>query len=151
MLYRLKDLREYGFDYEIQQRQIAEFLNISQPAYSQIETGDRMPTLKQIYLLSNFYNTNIDYILNLTNKKIKTDYHEFDLKVFGDNIKDFRINDLKISQSKLAKELNVSQDTIAVCERKERLIPVRCAINISIKYNISIDYLFGKTNNKFIK
>lgn len=150
MLKRLKELREYGFDYEIQQREIADLLNITQPAYSQLETGDRRPTFKQIYILANYYHVNIDYILELGNKKKILNNEKLDIVMFGQKLKDFRINELKISQAKMSKDLNVSQDTIAVCERGERLIPIRCAINIGKKYKLSLDYLCNRSDNKFI-
>ncbi len=50
----------------------------------------------------------------------------------------------------MAKELNVFQDTIAVCERGKRLIPIRYAMNIGKKYKLSLDYLCNRCDNKFI-
>ncbi|MBQ7136774.1 MAG: helix-turn-helix transcriptional regulator [Bacilli bacterium] len=63
---RLKDLRE---DRDLFQKDIAEFLDMSQTGYSKYEVGTNdIPTdiLKKLAL---FYNTSIDYILGLTNIK----------------------------------------------------------------------------------
>ena len=69
---RLKDLRE---DRDLFQKDIAEFLDMSQTGYSKYEVGTNdIPTdiLKKLAL---FYNTSIDYILGLTN--IKEPYPNF--------------------------------------------------------------------------
>ncbi len=63
---RLRDLRE---DRDLLQKDIAEFLNMSQTGYSkyEVETND-IPTdiLKK---LASYYNTSIDYLLCLTDER----------------------------------------------------------------------------------
>lgn len=66
MYRRLRDLRE---DCDKTQREIAQIIGMSQTGYSQYELGKNdIPTsiLKKLAL---FYNTSIDYILELTNEK----------------------------------------------------------------------------------
>lgn len=63
---RLKDLRE---DRDIPQREIAALLNIKQNTYSQYENEQRQIPIDALILLSEFYNTSVDYILELTNQK----------------------------------------------------------------------------------
>ena len=60
---RLKSLRE---DRDITQREIAELLNCKQNTYQQYETGKRQIPLDALKNLAIFYNTSIDYILELT-------------------------------------------------------------------------------------
>ena len=66
MYKRIRDLRE---DRDMNQTDIAKILGMSQTGYSkyEVETND-IPTeiLKKLAL---FYNTSVDYILGLTNKK----------------------------------------------------------------------------------
>ena len=65
-LKRLKDLRE---DKDQKQIAIAELLNITRQQYSLYETGKRDLPLELAIILSDFYNTSIDYIVGKTNIK----------------------------------------------------------------------------------
>ena len=61
---RLKDLRE---DCDLTQKEIAEFLGMSQTGYSKYETGENdIPTIILIKL-ADYYNTSTDYLLGRTN------------------------------------------------------------------------------------
>ena len=62
-MYRIKDLRE---DRDLSQKTIAEFLNMTQQQYSNIETGKCDITGERIILLAKYYNVSTDYILGLT-------------------------------------------------------------------------------------
>ena len=66
---RLKDLRE---DVDLTQTQLAKIINMSQTGYSQYETGTNDIPTKILIKLALFYDTNIDYILGVTD--IKTPY-----------------------------------------------------------------------------
>lgn len=64
---RLKNLRE---DNDLTQTQIAQYLNISQVAYSYYEIGKRSIPLDIIIELANFYKTSVDYLLYRTDISI---------------------------------------------------------------------------------
>ena len=59
---KLKELRE---EYNISQKEIAEFLNIKQNTYSQYETDKRQLPIDVLIKLSKFYKVTTDYILGL--------------------------------------------------------------------------------------
>ena len=64
MYQRLRDLRE---DCDLTQKEIAEFLGMSQTGYSKYETGENdIPTIILIKL-ADYYNTSTDYLLGRTN------------------------------------------------------------------------------------
>lgn len=63
---RLKDLRE---DKDLLQKDIAKVLGISQRGYSHYETGENNIPNVILIKLAKFYDTSIDYILNITNEK----------------------------------------------------------------------------------
>ena len=65
-LKRLKDLRE---DNDFTQQDIANVLKIKQQQYSLYETGKRDLPFELAIVLAKFYNTSLDYIAELTNKK----------------------------------------------------------------------------------
>ena len=71
--------------------------------------------------------------------------------ILSKRLKDFR-KENKITQKKLAQELNTSQSTIADYERGKNMIPTPFLYTICKKYNISADYLLGRINNpKYLK
>lgn len=65
MYRRLKELRE---DRDLNQTQIAKYLNMSQTGYSKYETGENDVPTKILIELAKFYDTSIDYLLELTNE-----------------------------------------------------------------------------------
>ena len=57
---RIKNLRE---DYDLTQKEISAFLNISQVAYSYYELNRRSIPLELLCKLADYYNTSVDYLL----------------------------------------------------------------------------------------
>lgn len=66
MYKRIKDLRE---DMDLTQSKIAEYLNMSQNGYSQYETDTNRIPVEVLRKLAIFYNTSIDYLVELTDEK----------------------------------------------------------------------------------
>lgn len=62
-LRRLKDLRK---DNDLSQEKVAKMLNITRPQYSLYETGKRDIPVDLLKILAEFYNTSIDYLVELT-------------------------------------------------------------------------------------
>lgn len=62
---RLRDLRE---DHDLTQKELAKYLNIRQNTYSQYEAGLRQIPISSLITLAVFYNTSVDYILELTDE-----------------------------------------------------------------------------------
>lgn len=62
---RLKSLRE---DRDIKQTEIALILNCKQNTYQQYESGKRQIPIEALKKLSIFYNTSIDYLLEMTDQ-----------------------------------------------------------------------------------
>ena len=68
-LKRLKDLRE---DNDYTQKYIAKILQMDQRQYSRYELGKYEIPLECLIKLSKLYNVSLDYIVGLTDSKIKT-------------------------------------------------------------------------------
>ncbi len=62
---RIKSLRE---DNDFTQKQLSEFLNVSQVAYSYYELNKRNIPLELLCKLADFYNTSVDYLLCRTDE-----------------------------------------------------------------------------------
>ncbi|EJF48333.1 transcriptional regulator [Enterococcus sp. C1] len=69
MFQRIRDLRE---DNNLTQHQIATLLNISQSTYSRYENGELDIPIQMLIKLANYYDTSIDYLVNMTD--VRTTY-----------------------------------------------------------------------------
>ena len=63
---RIQDLRT---DADLSQKQISEILHISQRSYSHYETGSRNIPIEMLIRLANYYNTSIDFLMDLTDEQ----------------------------------------------------------------------------------
>lgn len=63
---RIKDLRE---DNDKTQKELAEYLHITQQQYSLYESGKRTIPIDLILMLTEYYNVTSDYILGIDKKK----------------------------------------------------------------------------------
>lgn len=63
---RIKDLRE---DKDLLQKDVANFLNISQTNYSKYELGKINIPINTLKKLALFFDTSIDYLLGLTDEQ----------------------------------------------------------------------------------
>ena len=65
MQYRnLRGIRE---DRDIKQREVANYLNVSQNTYSQYENGIISLTAEVLIKLADYYDVSVDYLLDRTN------------------------------------------------------------------------------------
>lgn len=63
---RIKELRE---DADKKQKEIAEYLEITQQQYSLYEKGQRLMPIDMIIKLARYYNCDMDYIAGISNKR----------------------------------------------------------------------------------
>ena len=63
---RIKDLRE---DNALKQSDLAEYLNITQAAYSYYEANKRNIPLELLIKIADYYNTSLDYLLYRTDQR----------------------------------------------------------------------------------
>ena len=66
MRLRIRDLRE---DQDLSQQQIADYLMCDQSLYSKYEREERAVPLEIMVKLAEYYQTSIDYLVGLTDKK----------------------------------------------------------------------------------
>ena len=65
MYNRIRELRE---DKDLTQKQIGQLLNMSQTGYNQYEIGKNDIPTRVLVELAKFYDTSVDYLLNLTDE-----------------------------------------------------------------------------------
>ena len=139
----LKDLR---MEANLTQKELSEILKINRVQYNQYENNYNTIPIKHLISIADYFQVSIDYILELRKKRsyIKI-ADKVDSKKAGIRLKEFR-KEFKLTQNKLAKQLNTNQSVIANYERGRTSIATPFLYTICQKYNISADYLLGKTN-----
>ena len=140
---KLKDLRDL---YEITQEDIAKILNIARSTYNQYEQQYDIIPIKHLNHLCNHFRISFDYVFDFTElKRYKDEINEIDTKISGKRLKELR-KEVKLTQDKLAKKLNIANTIISEYERGHYPISTATLYSLSNLFSISSDYLLGKTN-----
>ena len=139
MLITFKRIMDLRIDNDISQRQMAKILNISPDNYYDYEHGRSNFPLDKLNTFVNYFHVSFDYITGLSNEKINYD-NNINTNILVKRLKEVRKNNY-LSQNKVAKILDDPQISV---------IPISKLYLLSKYYNISIDYLLGKTNKKSI-
>lgn len=141
----LETLRELN---NLKAKDIAEKLGVYKSVYSEWENNKTPIPTKRLIELANIYQINIDYLLNLTAKKIIIpESHTINLNEIGTRLKNIRTS-LNLSLRDLGKKLNCSFSAFAAYERGEKLINSEILVSFAILSNHSIDYILGRTPTK---
>lgn len=145
----LKELRN---NKNLTQEELAKKLEINRVQYNQYENDYNTIPIKHLITCANYFQVSIDYILGLNNAmKYHNQKNEINTLIAGNRLKEFRKKN-KITQEKLAKELNTNQSVIANYEKGRNFIATPFLYTICQKYNISADYLLGKIDEpKYLK
>ncbi|MCX4255066.1 MAG: helix-turn-helix transcriptional regulator [Bacilli bacterium] len=145
------NLKEFFYELKLQNitaTEIAIKLNISKKTLSNYINGDRYLPLEHLNSLCNMFYVSADYILGLTDKKQYSNYkyiENLDKITIGKNLKNFR-KEIKVSQDFLANEIDSNKASISKYENGINLILTFNLYLLAKKYNVSVDYLLGKTD-----
>ncbi|MBR6690294.1 MAG: transcriptional regulator [Bacilli bacterium] len=139
---KLLNVRE---EKEMTQKEIADILGVKQAVYSRWENKVEIIPLPKLISFCNYFNLNLDYICGFSNNKnINLSNTTINRKLVGNNIVKFR-KTCNLSQRDLAIFLNTTPSTICAYEKGKTLILTSFAYQICEKYNISMDWLCGRT------
>lgn len=140
---KLKDLRDL---YELTQEDVAKILNVARSTYNQYEQQYDIIPIKHLNTLVNHFKISFDYVFDFTQlKRYKDEINEIDTKISGKRLKELR-KEVKLTQDKLAKKLNIANTIISEYERGHYPISTATLYSLSNLFSISSDYLLGKTS-----
>lgn len=140
---KLKDLRDL---YELTQEDVAKILNVARSTYNQYEQQYDIIPIKHLNTLVNHFKISFDYVFDFTQlKRYKDEINEIDTKISGKRLKELK-KEVKLTQDKLAKKLNIANTIISEYERGHYPISTATLYSLSNLFSISSDYLLGKTS-----
>ncbi len=143
---RLEELR---LDLNLKQKDIANILKVKRNTYSKWETAINDISLEICNELANFYNVSMDYLLGLTNYSENTS-GKLNLNLLPNRLTEER-KIRGLSQQELGDKVGFTQRAYSNYETGTRVITTLKLLAIAQFYNISIDYLVGRTPIKEIK
>ena len=145
---RIKDIRTY---FGNTQQELANMLGVSRSTYAGWENGIDAIILPYLNEFCNYYGVSLDYICGLTNtKKYNIINDKIDKTVLGNHLKEIRTKNNN-TQEKVANIIKVDQSNYSKCELGKMFIHTYALIEFAKHYNVSIDWLCGKTKDLEIK
>lgn len=146
-LSNLKGLRE---DNDKTQKDMADILNVKRGTYASWECGSDIIPIEHLYKIANYYNSSIDYILNISSKNEKLNNNKTIDKIkVGEKLKLIR-KEQNLTQMKFANSLGINQSTWWAYENSVNMITTSTLHEISRKYNYSIDWILDRSKNKYV-
>ncbi len=137
---KIKNTRE---DLDIKQYEFAKILNINYKTYNLYENGTRSMPVEVLDKVATNLNVSVDFLFGKTKQKRYEKSRKMNYHKLLNNIRELRLshNDtLRI----LAKQLNVTPQTLNNYELGNRTLPISILYGISCIYNVSMDVLLNK-------
>ena len=139
----MRDLRTANL---YSQAYIAEKLNIQRSTYKEYELQNSIIPIIHLNEFCNYFKVSIDYVLGLTSKKNYSNSKiAIDPKLSGQRLKELRKKH-NLTQKELANMLNTDISLPSKYERGIYPIATVYLYSLCKKYDVSADYLLGKTN-----
>lgn len=138
---KIKNLRD---ELEITQGEISKVLGCTRTAYSLWEINKNTIPLYCLNKISNEYNINIDYLVDLSNNKyIKFNKVDINLTSLGKKIKEAR-KSINYTQEKLASKLNTTHSVINAYESRKSTVSTLFLIEIAKITKKSLNWFLNK-------
>ncbi len=145
---RIRDIRE---DHDLTQAKMAKIIGISASTYSKWDSDEEIIPSEHLNTFCNYFNISMDYASKFTKvRQIPITSKKLNKELIGRRLKTFRKH-FNLTQEKLASELNTSHSTISAYETGKTKMITRVAYEISKKYKVSMDYLYGRSDEMLIK
>ena len=136
---------------ELTKVQVARMLKVRKETYGKWENEKEQIPTRRVFEFANLFQINTDYLLDLTNTKIKkTDKYILDLKEIGIHTRELRL-ELNMTLRDVAKYLSIENSSWSRYETGKYLIQTTYLIAMCKKSGISSDYVLGRSKIKYLK
>lgn len=143
----LKYCRE---ELEMTQLELGYVFGVSDSAIRSWENAYESIPLLKLIKFCNLYDYSLDFVVGLSRSNKKYGKFKTDKVKIGKKLKELR-NSLNLSQQQLSDECKISQTTYSGYEIGKYLINTTNLYYICKTYNVSMDYMVGRTDKKYIK
>lgn len=148
MMTRLEQLRE---EKDLKKKEIAKIIGVSDSVYARWENGKEIIPTRRMYQLANYYQVNIDYLLGLTSNRLSIKSRpKIDRRLVATRTAEIR-KDFCETLREFASRLHTSNSTWSAYETGKVLILGAFLLEICKMENYSIDWILGRTANKYRK
>jgi len=141
-------IARFRIKYNLSQQDVANILHISLKTYKNYEANIRLIPLENLNKISVYFNISLDCLLGLSKKnhciKKEIDYQKLKYNLW------FIRKKSHIKIKKLACEFKITSQSIINYEKKDTPVSITYLYNIAKKFQISVDYLCGKSTKKEI-
>ena len=134
---------------EMTQSELGYIFGVSDSAVRSWETAHDSIPLPKLIKFCNMYDYSLDFVCGLIRNNIKYGKFTTDKIKISKKLKELR-NKLGISQQKLSDDCKISQTTYSGYETGNYLINTTNLYYICKTYNVSMDWVVGRTNNSKI-
>ena len=131
---------------EMTQTELGYIFGVSDSAVRSWETAHDSIPLPKLIKFCNMYDYSLDFVCGLIRNNIKYGKFTTDKIKISKKLKELR-NKLGISQQKLSDDCKISQTTYSGYETGNYLINTVNLYYICKTYNVSMDWIVGRTNN----
>lgn len=145
---RFEDLRD---ERDLKKKDVAKDIGVVESVYSEWENGKLSIPTNRLNQLANYFEVNIDYMVGISNKRlcIKSK-NDIDLNLVSTRLKEIR-KSLKLTMRDLSSKFNTSSSAISNYENGKFLILSSFLIELCKYSNYSIDWVLGRSDNKYLK
>lgn len=136
---------------DLLKKEVAKIIGVVESVYCEWENEKLSIPTKRIYQLANFFEVNIDYMMGISNIRthIKTN-NEINIQLVSSRLKEIR-KSLNMTMRDLSEKFNTSSSAISNYENSKFLILSPFLIELCKFGNYSIDWVLGRSEDKFLK
>ena len=143
------NLRFCREDIGMTQKELGYVFGVSDRAIRSWESGSENIPLIKLMKFCNLYDFSLDYVVGLRRGNICYGKFESDKFKIGKKLKELRTS-LNLTQEKLSDDCKIAQTTYSDYERGRTLITTDKLYYICKTYNISMDYIVGRSKKQEI-
>jgi len=134
-------LNELMIENDIKSPELATKLGIHRSTISRYLSGNKIPSVKNVISLANYFNCSTDYLLSLTDEnKVKTFKP---CPPFNEQLK-FLLDYYKITKYQLQKWTQIAESSIYYWQRKKSNPDIDSIIRIAKCLECSVDFVLGR-------
>ncbi len=143
------NLRFCREDLGMTQKELGYIFGVSDTAVRSWESGRENIPLSKLIKFCNLYDFSLDYVCALRRGNISYGKFDADKNTIGKKLKEIRTS-LNLTQEKLSDDCKIAQTTYSDYERGRTLITTNNLYYICKTYNISMDYIVGRSKKREI-